>query len=495
MPVQALAVAFIGLVVLALSGMEFWMVKTARSTELREAQVTTSNLARSMAQQAADAIGEADSLLDGILERLETEGIAISGSQRMLSFLKRRVLANPQLHGIFIYAHDGTWLATSLDKSPRANNSDREYFQYHRTHEDPRLYIGKVIASRSTGELVIPVSRRINAPDGSFAGVLLATVRVEYFRQFYQSFDVDKSGVIVLTLADGTLLVNRAHEDMQIGTDLSSNRIFSELLPHNATGTATFRSVVDGVLRIHSYERVSGYPLVVIAALSQDGVLAPWRQSVVRSVAVVGVFGFFALMFGLALIHQIRALAQAEERLRHTHDALEALAMQDGLTGLANRRQFDAVLPLEVARARRGGRPLGTILLDIDHFKRYNDRYGHLAGDQCIKAVAAVIRACLRRPADIAARYGGEEFVILLPDTDRAGAWKVADDIVRSVRALRLVHEDNDSGFVTTSAGVHAGVPGAEEEAAKNCVGAADKALYEAKATGRNRVCVSGADT
>jgi diguanylate cyclase (GGDEF)-like protein len=465
---------------------EYTQIEAKRETDLHAAQVNSSNLARSMAQQAADAIGEVDSILDGLMERLENGGMSSASEPRMREFLHRRVRFNNQLHGLFIYAADGTWLATSLG-AISGNNSDREYFQYHRTHEDTKVHIGPVINSRSTGELVVPVSRRISNADGDFAGILLATVRVEYFRNFYQGFDVDEQGVILLTRNDGTIIVNRSGKDHLIGTSIANNRLFTDLLPHRSTGTATYPSVIDRILRIHSYEQVPGYPLVAIAALSQEAVLASWRREALRSMSMTSVMVLITLALGMALLRQIRQALATSEELQRTHATLEALALQDGLTNLANRRHFDTLLPIETARARRSRKPLAVIMLDIDHFKRYNDHYGHLQGDTCIQQVAMVIRACLRRPADLAARYGGEEFVLLLPETDQAGAWKVADEIVRSVRALRIEHSESSYDFVTLSAGAYAYWPSEQEEELNHCLKQADLALYQAKKMGRNQ--------
>lgn len=167
---------------------------------------------------------------------------------------------------------------------------------------------------------------------------------------------------------------------------------------------------------------------------------------------------------------------------------LERLATTDALTGLANRRRLDEHLEAEVARAARSGEPLTLVLCDVDHFKRYNDRYGHPAGDACLAAVGAALRERVRRPADLAARYGGEEFALVLPGAALEGARAIAESARDAVRALAMPHEDNDGrGVVTLSLGV-ACVVGAW--APREIVAIADRALYEAKAAGRDRAVV-----
>lgn len=180
----------------------------------------------------------------------------------------------------------------------------------------------------------------------------------------------------------------------------------------------------------------------------------------------------------------------ARERLLKAHaDRMSDLVHIDALTGIGNRRFFDDSMAAELRAAARTATPLGLVMLDIDRFKQFNDRYGHPAGDRCLRAVAGVVKSVCRRPRDLVARYGGEELAVILPDTDGAGAARVAHDILQKLRDLALPHQDNLARpIVTASAGVHAGVPHAGE-LAETLVGYADQALYAAKHAGRDRVC------
>ena len=177
----------------------------------------------------------------------------------------------------------------------------------------------------------------------------------------------------------------------------------------------------------------------------------------------------------------VRARVRTQLTLKAQADLLRELAFVDGLTGVHNRRHFDERFLAEARRAQRTRSPLAVALADVDHFKRYNDALGHMAGDDCLRRIAAALRTCLRRPTDLLARYGGEEFVSLLPDTDLAGAIGVAQLMQDTVRALALPHPGIE-GCVTISLGVSAGCQ------AQGLVEAADKALYLAKAAGRGRV-------
>jgi diguanylate cyclase (GGDEF)-like protein len=161
------------------------------------------------------------------------------------------------------------------------------------------------------------------------------------------------------------------------------------------------------------------------------------------------------------------------------------LAFTDGLTGISNRRAYDETLAREWERYSRDGVPLGLILVDIDLFKKYNDTYGHVAGDACLQSVASAAHACVRRPNDLFARYGGEEFAAILPGTDEAGAIATAQSMCDAVRDLRIEHTSSPYGFVSISVGV---ASTASQRFEPTLAGAADEALYRAKETGRNRV-------
>ena len=169
---------------------------------------------------------------------------------------------------------------------------------------------------------------------------------------------------------------------------------------------------------------------------------------------------------------------------------LAALAILDGLTGLANRRRFDERLHEEWARACRDRTSLSLLMIDVDHFKKFNDQYGHPAGDVCLQAVAKVLAAEARRPADVAARYGGEEFVLLLPGTDAAGCELVGERVRHELQQLCIPHELNiPSRRVTVSLGAASVRPNAEGPIENSSlVQAADRALYIAKESGRDRL-------
>jgi len=187
----------------------------------------------------------------------------------------------------------------------------------------------------------------------------------------------------------------------------------------------------------------------------------------------------------------VRARVRTHVTLKQQRDVLRGLAYIDGLTGLCNRRGFDERLATEWQRAQRGNQWLALALIDVDHFKHYNDHHGHQAGDDCLRSIADTLARAACRPADLVARYGGEEFAAILPETPIDGAQAVADRIEARVRGLALVHgAPSAAPVVTISLGV-AVAPGREGITVPELLAAADRELYRAKATGRARACVA----
>jgi diguanylate cyclase (GGDEF)-like protein len=188
-----------------------------------------------------------------------------------------------------------------------------------------------------------------------------------------------------------------------------------------------------------------------------------------------------------ALVAFLSEMAWLYLRLIDHADNLRRLAFIDPLTGLPNRRQFTQRLEAEWARAVRERRPIGLIMVDVDHFKKFNDRFGHPAGDACLCQIAQTIGQTIRRPTDLAARFGGEEFAVILPDTDGSGALHVAGAIADNVRRIALNHDGGTAGIVTVSQGLAVRCPGLTDSA-EDLLYAADQALYAAKSAGRDRI-------
>ncbi|WP_266157319.1 GGDEF domain-containing protein [Dyella silvatica] len=227
----------------------------------------------------------------------------------------------------------------------------------------------------------------------------------------------------------------------------------------------------------------SGSPLMLALAVLLTSLL------VLQIHFYVAVAGIVIALIGYGLrstLTQARHI-EMEDALRHDRDELEDMALEDSLTQTPNRRAFDLALHREYARAVRTGQPVALLMIDIDHFKWINDRYGHLTGDHCLRTIATELRKVLRRPTDLLARFGGEEFSLLLPDTDLPGAQAIAALVNAAVRKLAIANPDNLDGIVTVSIGVAISLKNGEETPI-DLLMRADKALYQAKHNGRDRV-------
>ena len=857
--------AFIALACVAIVGLDVLHLYDQRSHAIAEGRQETANLARSLAQHADDTILAVDAVALGLVDRVERDGTSPAVLERLSGALRARMALLPQLNSITVTDADGNLLVTTQPMTEKVNIADREYFQFHQANSDLAAHIGAPIKGRVTGAWVIPLTRRINHADGSFAGILVAPLNMAYFQKFYDQFEIGKNGAVLLANADGTLLVRRPFAEVNIGRSLRDSHIFRELLPRGPTGDAEITSSTDGVARLNSWKRTEVYPLVVAVAFAKEDILTPWRANAWRNAIVIGLLVVGILVLGLRLSRQIglriaaqraaeaataqyrlladnsgdmifrldpnftrryvspacrellgyepeeligtapinmihpddagriaeiyremfagRERADTTNRIRHRdgrwvwveasfrlirdpqsgepseivgtlHDItarveaqaahresetrlqsildnapvaitlkdrehryilvnkqyeawfgvtpeqrlgralhesdidrefaallesiedrvlatgsicveeveqpnietapawvlltkfpvrdqdgaivgigtvnldiserkaaekivcesearyrlladnttdvimqigpdgkrlyvspacrdlfgyepeelinhpvgetvhpddraawtgarsrqlgenevmqvtyrvirrdgshvwveasrrrlpggfgyvvsirdiserkqmqdqlaaanqrLTLLAAEDGLTGLANRRHFDESLDTEFRRAMRDGTSLSLIMIDIDHFKGFNDHYGHPAGDDCLRSVGLAIKHALRRPGDLAARYGGEEFVVLLPNTPEIGAAALAEHMRQAVRELRIAYDTCQAKIVTISLGVATFAPERHTHRPGALVEAADRMLYTAKAGGRNMVC------
>ncbi|ELY5827551.1 diguanylate cyclase [Cronobacter turicensis] len=486
----------ISLLVIAVSGSSLWQ-SWQHSVEETERQARNQSI--SLARQAEDTFLQVQLTLDELVRRSEDiflQPADWNGSRGLLAQQQRQL---PQLHGLFVYDASGGWIATSASVYPaQANNADRDYFRWHTQHSDTGIHIGHVIRSRSTGELVVPVSVRLNNREGRFRGVLLATVKLDYFRQFYGYYEMGPSDTLGITFADSTVLYVRPFPDSYINRTLSSSPLFTRMLKIAPTGGGAWKSAIDGVPRIFGYATLERYPLVVSAGYDIDELRAAWWRNNIPTLALNAVLLGVVLVFGVLVLRQIRAslryqreLIGLRDDLTRSNHILQDLALLDGLTGLANRRQFDIYLEQCITRAQETGAPVSLVMCDIDYFKIYNDTQGHVAGDACLKAVGDILRHLPLHNTDRVARYGGEEFAIILPGADAHAAQRVALRALEAIHHARLSHPatPREEKVLTISAGA-ATVTG-EDVNGETLKSRADDALYQAKRAGRN--CVVGA--
>ncbi|WP_176109849.1 sensor domain-containing diguanylate cyclase [Paraburkholderia youngii] len=370
------------------------------------------------------------------------------------------------------------------DVPRRGNLSDRQYFRIQREVPNFGLYVSAPYNSRlRPGSRSIALSRRLSRPDGTFAGIVALGIDQEYFASLFADLRIGQHGSVSIVRTDGTIIVRRPDDRNVTGTDISKTEFFERLLAKDERSFIA-TSPLDGVERLYSFRRIPQLPLIVLVADSTADIYAGWWK---RALTI----GSLMLILGIGVIVLAAWLGAELRRRQQVEHELERLAGTDGLTGLPNRRALCETLDREWLRARRTGSVLSLLFVDIDHFKAYNDTYGHQAGDVALTAVARCIRGVIQRPGDCVGRYGGEEFVVVLPDTDVTGAGVVGEKIRAAIGELGIAHEGCGFGRVTVSIGATTSRPDRATDVGA-VVRAADEALYRAKAGGRNMVAQKG---
>jgi diguanylate cyclase (GGDEF)-like protein len=459
-------------------GFAIWSRTLAYDSQIREGVTASRAMADAALHHAESTLDTAGWMLAGVVERAEADGIrgGDEGALRRLILARVHAKRSP-LAGLCVADAAGIVMtAPTVAAGPCADGVVRAAAAYHGVHVDRDIHVAV-----SADAQVLTVSRRIDGPDGRYAGVAVAAIPLRWFDDQYRHMEPGPHGEVALALDDGTPVTR-----FPVSAEGERAGPRAPAIPLKTKATE--------IERLRTTLRSARYPLAVAAAVGKDDVLADWRRVTWQeSAALAGeMFGVYLVCFWV--VTQMRVRERLERTLRSTQEALEKqnaalarLADTDGLTGLANRRHLDERMAQEIARAARERTPLSLIMIDVDFFKRYNDTYGHAAGDDCLRTVARVLAATVNRPADLAARFGGEEFAVLLPNTGQDGARRIAEAICQGVRAAAMPHSASELGFVTISAGIATAVPAPGGDG-RALVEAADAALYEAKEAGRNGV-------
>ncbi|WP_442955595.1 sensor domain-containing diguanylate cyclase [Paraburkholderia sp. MPAMCS5] len=390
------------------------------------------------------------------------------------------------LGSMLVLDASGNVIIDAGNDTPRKGNfADRDYFTVQRDNPSAGLYVSAPFRSRlRNGSQSIALSRRVSHPDGSFAGIVLMSINLEYFHQLFAGLSLGSHGAISLIAGDGLMIMRQPFDPKIVGRDISQASTFRQF-QSSMEGSFSDTSSIDGMRRLYYFRNFQTLPLIIMVAEAEPEIYAAWSRRAVRIGTLMAVFalGFVALSFILG--------AQLRRRMR-AESELQLLARTDSLTGLHNRRTLGEILEREWRRAQRMRSMFSLLFVDIDRFKAYNDTYGHQAGDDALAAVARCIGENIRRPADTAARYGGEEFIVVLPDTMPEGASVIAEKIRAAISDLAIEHAGSEYGRVTASIGSASWTPDQETDV-RTVLKAADQALYEAKVAGRNKVATCAA--
>ncbi len=409
--------------------------------------------------------------------------------------------------------------------------SDRSYF--HRALSSSEFVMSDYLVGRASGLSMVMGAYAATTKDLESV-VVIATVNLEWMGGFATLVNRRPGIVVTLVDANGILLARYPQMGTAPGQERKGHPLVDAMLANNEGFITT--EGLDNTRRIYAYVALPWARAKLAVGLSEAEILKNVDNQIFITYAQLAFFGFLALLaawfageklivapirmltsraarFGrgefdapmqpVAWIAEFRSLATAfddmtrklaerESELRTANRHLAALATSDGLSGLANRRGFDARLEAEWELAAELKRPIGLLMIDVDHFKLFNDRYGHLEGDHCLRGVGEVLLKISKDEADFGARYGGEEFVLLLPGASIEKATEIAEQLRRTVESLSFTNTQSPWGFVTVSVGIASMVP-KDNDTSEKLVEAADAGLYDAKRRGRNTVVVHDA--
>ncbi len=499
-------------------------LEVARAARTERANADVVDLARRGVEAQRDIISSTRAILQIVTRVFAKVSIDRSNCSQYMAGLTANI---PWVRDISVAATDGRIICSTDPQAIGLNVSDRPHFQNAlHSHE---FALSNYLINHINQVPSLVATFPVIADDSSIKGVALAVINLQWIGDLASTAAERQGASVVLLDGNGTLVAGSADQERFIGKRFAGDAFAQEMLAKDE-GTITTTGF-DGVRRIFAYVRVPWTNARLAVGLDEAAVHSGIDSQINFAYLQLFLFGMFVVLlawfggeqlvvkpirslvrtaarFGRGDLH-VRAsqepwvaefaplaaalddmaakLAAREEELQIANQHLEELASLDGLSGLANRRGFDRELNREWRRAGEKCGPLALMMVDIDHFKLFNDRYGHVSGDTCLRAVGETLSLVTLDEAVLVARYGGEEFALLLPGLDLERAKAIADEARKAVEDLQINHAESSCGYVTVSIGVESVIPDKFQTTA-DLIEAADTALYAAKRRGRNTV-------
>jgi len=485
------------------------------------------NEALELAKRGAAAQLEMINSTRAVLEVVARGYITLArNGQSCDQFLAGFTIDVPWIRALSVVGANDRITCSTRSNAVGLNVGDRPYVQEARRSWG--FVLSDYLVERSTNQPAVVAAYPTMGKDESIDAIIVAPVDLQWIGRLSGLIAARPGAIAMLLDRNGTVLAEFP-ERTERGRNYAEHPLFRDIFAHfDSTVTAPG---FDGMRRIYAHSSLAGTNARLLVGLDEAEVLRRIDREIGIAYLQLALFGMLTLLaawFGgeRLIVEPIRALARTaarigrgdldarpnreklapeftplaaaltdmaiklaerERELRTVNRNLEALASIDSLSGLANRRSFDARFEAEWQRAATLGRPISLVMIDVDHFKLFNDNYGHLEGDECLRAIGETLAASASHKADFAARYGGEEFVLLLPDTSLAAALDIAERVRAAVAKLAIDHDFAPCGHVTISIGVASLTP-TGSQGRQALIEAADAGLYAAKRNGRNQV-------
>jgi len=518
---RLMLLALLAVVPLTLDRVRLLEASRAERTEM------AANEALDLAKRGAAAQIEMINSTRAVLEVVARGYITLArNGQSCDHFLSGFTVDVPWIRALSVVGANDRIICSTRDTAVGLNVGDRPYVQEARRSWG--FVLSDYLIERSTNQPAVVAAYPTMGKDESVDAIIVAPVDLQWIGRLSGLIEARPGAIAMLLDRNGTVLAEFPQRNDR-GRNFADHPLFRQIFA-TFDGTVTTAGF-DGVRRIFAHAPLAATNARLLVGLDEAEVLRRIDREIGIAYLQLALFGLLTLLaawFGgeQLIVEPIRALARTatrigrgdldarpsreklapeftplaaaltdmaiklgerERELRTANRNLEALASIDSLSGLANRRSFDARFEAEWQRAANLKRPIALVMIDVDHFKLFNDNYGHLEGDECLRAIGETLAAAANHKADFAARYGGEEFVLLLPDTSLAAALDIAERVRVAVALLAIDHDFAPCGHVTISIGVASLTPtGAEGRQA--LIEAADAGLYAAKRNGRNRV-------
>jgi diguanylate cyclase (GGDEF)-like protein len=505
------------------------LLEQTRRERIDAAAIEALDLARRGADGQREIIVAAKSMLQ-VMARAYVGMIATGTTCNF--YLSDLAAGMPWANGVTIVDGDGRVKCSTNLAAVGVDLSDRPHIQT--AMETREFVVSNYFVGRLNRKPTFAAVYPMQAIDPNVHAAVLTSLDLQWVTALITSLQRRAGSSVLLVDGLGTVIASDPGRSAWAGKRINETPFF-ELLGRNEEGTARGEDL-DGVRGIFGFVRVPSSDARLVVGLNEADVLQRTDREILLAYLQLGFFGLLVLLmtwFGgerlivdpirslartaerigrgdlqarashkawakefapltAALNDMARKLADREQDLRAANSYLEGLASSDSLSGLANRRSFDARLVADWQRAGKLHRPIGLLMIDVDHFKQFNDHYGHVEGDVCLRRIGKLLRDAATGEDDLPARYGGEEFALLIPGANVDATLRVGERLREAVEGLCIVHASSPTGQVTISIGCAALVPEVAQDA-EHLVEAADIALYAAKRRGRNTVVAHGA--